>query len=168
MPASRPYRFRLPRRVLNGLARLSGAVGLTVATAWAVPAADVLPGPIPALVVEVIDGDTLTVEARIWLGQNVTTRVRLAGIDTPEIRGDCDAETVLADHARRHVVDLLGQREVTLHDVRYGTYAGRVMARVEAGEAIDVAADLLAAGFALPYNGRGPRPEWCDPAAIRE
>jgi micrococcal nuclease len=34
-------------------------------------AAEVLPGPIPAVVTEVVDGDTIGVRARIWLGQQI-------------------------------------------------------------------------------------------------
>jgi hypothetical protein len=44
-----------------------------------------LPGPIPAELVRVIDGDTIEVRARIWLDLDLTTRVRLAGIDAPEL-----------------------------------------------------------------------------------
>jgi Iap family predicted aminopeptidase len=34
-----------------------------------------LPGPIPAALVRVIDGDTIEVRARIWLDLDLTTRV---------------------------------------------------------------------------------------------
>ncbi len=37
------------------------------------PARELLPGPVPARVIQVIDGDTLVVKARIWLGQDVET-----------------------------------------------------------------------------------------------
>ena len=50
---------------------------------------------------------------------------------------------------------------LALRDVAYGTFAGRVVARIEAAGA-DVAAPLLAAGLARPYEGRGPRPDWCE------
>ena len=32
--------------------------------------AEIVPGPIPARIVRVIDGDTIVVRARIWLGQD--------------------------------------------------------------------------------------------------
>ena len=50
-------------------------------------AAETLRGPIRADVIEVIDGDTLRVRARIWLGQQVEINVRLSDVDTPELRG---------------------------------------------------------------------------------
>ena len=37
-------------------------------------AAERLAGPIPARVLAVIDGDTIEVQARIWLGQEINTR----------------------------------------------------------------------------------------------
>ena len=63
-------------------------------------AADAIPGPIVATVVKVYDGDTLTVNAYPWPGMTVRTAVRVNGVDTPEIRGLCDAETELAKRAR--------------------------------------------------------------------
>ena len=60
---------------------LAGAAPLV----W-VGSGETLPGPIPAEVLKVVDGDTLEVEARIWLGQGVQVSVRLRGVDTPELR----------------------------------------------------------------------------------
>ena len=59
-------------------------------------AADRLAGPLPAQVVSVLDGDTLEVWVHIWLGQDLNTRVRLAGIDAPELKDKCDRERILA------------------------------------------------------------------------
>jgi endonuclease YncB( thermonuclease family) len=64
------------------------------------PAAEVLAGPVSARVLEVIDGDTVVVQAQVWIGQAIEFRVRLAGIDAPELRGKCDAERALAAQAR--------------------------------------------------------------------
>ena len=50
-----------------------------------------------------IDGDTIVVRARIWLGQEVETRVRLAGADAPELNGGCEVERRLARRARDFV-----------------------------------------------------------------
>jgi micrococcal nuclease len=122
-------------------------------------AREVLPGPIPAQVVSVYDGDTITVRARIWLGQEVETKVRLDGIDTPELRGKCEGEKALAKKARDFLTDLAGST-VTLRDIRYGKYAGRVVAKVftESGE--DIVASLIHAGHGRAYSG-GKRQGWC-------
>ena len=124
-------------------------------------AAETLSGPVTATVLEVIDGDTVAVRARIWLGQAIEIRVRLAGIDTPELRGRCAAERALAERARDALSTRIAGREVTLRDIRYGTYAGRVVARISAGDDADIGRSLLAAGLARAYRGRGPRPDWC-------
>ncbi len=113
-----------------------------------------------------VDGDTLEVRARIWLGQELTTRVRLAGIDAPEARSDCPRERVLADRARAFLSARLrpaGARApaaVRLHDIRNGKYAGRVLARVESAAGLDLGRALLAAGLARAYDG-GRRAPWC-------
>ena len=143
-------------------------VGVAAAVVvWCLPAAAVrqdIPGPILARVVEVIDGDTILVEARIWLDQVVTTRVRLSGVDAPELNGACELERAAARTARaflggRIAADPDGAR-VVLHRVRWGKFAGRVLAQVTTPSGTDLAAALLAAGHARPYAG-GRRPGWC-------
>jgi endonuclease YncB( thermonuclease family) len=121
---------------------------------------DGLPGPIPARVLDVIDGDTVAVEAEIWLDQRVVTRVRLADVDTPEMRADCDGERALAEAARDRLAGLLAEGAVTLSNIHYGTYAGRVVATVSV-DGRDAGATLLREGLAVGYAGRGPRHDWC-------
>lgn len=127
----------------------------------AADAAETLSGPVAATVLEVIDGDTIAVSARIWLGQAIETRVRLAGIDTPELRGRCARERALAEQARDALTAQIAGRPVVLRDIRYGTYAGRVVALVSAEGTADMGQALRAAGLARAYSGRGPRPDWC-------
>jgi len=122
---------------------------------------DRIPGPVPALVLRVIDGDTIAVRARIWIGQSVDTRVRIVGVDTPELRGECALEIELAAAARELVVEALGDQPVTLRDVRYDKFGGRVLARVESSTGEDIARLLIAAGLGRPYDG-GKRAAWCD------
>ena len=47
--------------------------------------AEEFPGPVSAVVERVVDGDTLDVRADIWLGQSLNVRVRIAGVDAPEL-----------------------------------------------------------------------------------
>lgn len=122
-----------------------------------------LPGPIPARVIRVVDGDTVLVRARIWLGQDVETSVRLSGIDTPEKRGKCDAERQAAQQAEtftasRAAADSL----VSLHDVIADKYGKRVVARIVTGDGQDLGAALVAARLARPYDG-GRKDGWCPP-----
>lgn len=147
------------------------AVLAAPAAGAALGAADRLPGPLPAQVVSVLDGDTLEVRVHIWLGQDLSTRVRLAGIDAPELEGKCDRERDLARRARAYLLARLdpvdagaGAAMVRLREVRYGKFAGRVLARVETWDGTDLGQGLLAAGLARPYDGRR-RASWCEAAA---
>jgi endonuclease YncB( thermonuclease family) len=157
--------------VRSGL--LAGAAVLALATAGgpgpAARAGERLAGPVPAAVIAVVDGDTLSVRAHIWLGQRVETLVRLAGVDAPELRGKCERERALAAQARDFLRARLGPREaasggVLLRDIRLGKYAGRVLARVQGPDGADLAELLLAEGLARRYAGR-ERPSWCGAGA---
>ena len=66
----------------------------------------------PAEVVRVIDGDTFEARVRIWPGMDVTTRVRLRGIDAPELHARCDDERVKALTARDALARLLAEGSV--------------------------------------------------------
>ena len=153
-------RARLKQGVMVAIATL-GAVGAP----HDVAAAEVLSGPVQAHVLEVIDGDTVLVQVRVWLGQVIEVRVRIAGIDAPALRGECAAERELAARARDFLAARLNSGEVRLREVRYGKYAGRVLARVETSAGEDLAALLLAAALARAYDG-GARAGWCAAAAL--
>ncbi|MQX37118.1 thermonuclease family protein [Roseospira navarrensis] len=114
------------------------------------------PGPFLAEVVRVIDGDTVEVRAHIWPDQVVTTAVRLADIDTPELRGRCAAEKAAAERARDHVKALVIQADgaLWLRNVRLGTYAGRVLGELETETGLNLGRALIEAGHAVPYADR--------------
>jgi endonuclease YncB( thermonuclease family) len=137
---------------------------LLAALATPLAARERLPGPIPASVAVVIDGDTLRVKARVWLGQEVDTLVRLLGVDAPELDGRCADERRRAEDARAFVRRRTQDRSVTLVDVRTDKYGGRVLARVMAADGTDLGAALVAAGLAKAYRG-GRRVPWCLPPA---
>ncbi len=123
--------------------------------------ANVVAGPVPARVLAVIDGDTIAVSARIWIGQHVVTRVRFVGVDTPELKGGCPRERALAAEARDFVLAAIDAGVVMLRDIRYDKYGGRVLARVENGNGQDLAALLVTAGLGRAYDG-GARASWCE------
>lgn len=115
---------------------------------------------IPARVISVYDGDTLTVEAWPWPGQSIETRIRLDGIDTPEIRGRCPEEIAQAKAARDRLAELAGDR-VYLQNIRPGYYAGRMVARVYTAAGDDIAPVLIAENYGRPWAGH--RESWCAP-----
>jgi endonuclease YncB( thermonuclease family) len=91
----------------------------------------------------------------------VVTRIRLDGVDAPELRGKCDEERRAAGAARAFLAERLGHdAAVSLRDVRHGKFAGRVLARVETAAGEDLGTVLLGAGLARRYDG-GRRAGWC-------
>jgi endonuclease YncB( thermonuclease family) len=118
-----------------------------------------LEGPVNATVERVIDGDTIEVRADIWLGQTVSIRVRIDGIDAPELEARCPEERVRALLSRDFLVRRLTGNTVKLTRVTYDKYGGRVRARVTDPQG-DIAEALLAADLARPYYG-GRREPWC-------
>lgn len=110
-------------------------------------AAERLPGPLSAEVIRVIDGDTLEVHVKIWLGTQITTKVRVADVDTPELsRPGCPRERMLGEKAKALAEAAIGPGAVTLYDIEHGKYAGRVVARVETRDG-DLAEIMREAGL---------------------
>lgn len=125
------------------------------------PRAERMAGPLFAEVTDVLDGDTLAMRIQIWIGQEVVTDVRIAGIDTPELRGNCAAERQKAIEAKEALRRLLRNNRAVLSDIKLEKYAGRVLATVRATDGTVVADHLIKAGLARPYDG-GKRGGWCD------
>jgi micrococcal nuclease len=157
-----------------GLAAGLSSHDLMADKAQAAPGADTMsaPGPTPlspprlalgtyaAEVTRVIDGDTVEARVAVWMGQDVVTKVRLRGIDAPEIRGACGPERDQAIAARDALAKLVGQRPVTLAEIGPDKYFGRVVARLLTAEGRDAGAALVADGLARPYGGKR-RESWC-------
>jgi endonuclease YncB( thermonuclease family) len=126
-------------------------------------AGEIIPGPIEAVVVRVIDGDTVEVRAFPWLDMTITTRVRVAGIDTPEkgSRAKCAAEAALADRASAATRAALPEGAVVrLSDVEQDKYGGRVVAKIADPQGRDVGKALIKAHLARTYDG-GTKSSWC-------
>lgn len=113
-----------------------------------------------ARVTSVYDGDTFRADLVGWppvVGERMP--VRLKGVDTPELRGDCQAEKEAARAAKRFTVaQLRGAEHIELREVERGKYFRLVAAVYVDGQALGAA--LLQAGLARPYEG-GSRATWC-------
>lgn len=111
-------------------------------------------------VVRVYDGDTITVNIDQWpavVGQAISVRIR--GIDTPEIRGQCQQEKQQAKKARDFVKSTLSSAQhITLTNIERGKYF-RLVADVFVDDQ-SLAAILLQQQLARPYDG-GSRQPWC-------
>ena len=92
-------------------------------------------------------------------GADLVARVRLRGIDAPELKASCQEELDKAEAAARALRDLLGQGGVTITNLGSDKY-GRVLADVATRKTASVAAALVAGGFVRSYNG-GHRNGWC-------
>ena len=102
--------------------------------------------------VRVIDGDTFDYDGM---------RIRIADIDTPELRGRCAHESELAERATQRMRTLLGSGPFELHsppngrdDDRYGRKL-RIVTR-DGNSLGDV---LVAEGLARTWSGR--LEPWC-------
>jgi micrococcal nuclease len=123
--------------------------------AYAAPAAG-----LRAAALSVIDGDTFEARVQAFPGQEIVTRIRLAGLDAPELRGHCVSETAAAKDAARALAELVINQPLMLSDVRGDKYFGRVLARVSSPSVADVSEALVAAGHGRRYAG-GRRASWC-------
>jgi endonuclease YncB( thermonuclease family) len=111
------------------------------------------------------DGDTIYIQMPGLPDPIARMSVRVAGIDTPELRGACEAEKSAAIAARNRVRALLDQADLTNTPVQFcnpewGRYGGRVVAWVAIGN-IWLHDLLIGDGVARPYDG-GKRGGWCN------
>jgi endonuclease YncB( thermonuclease family) len=113
----------------------------------------------PVDVVRTIDGDTFLARVRQRDGRDLVVRVRLRGIDAPEMKASCQEELDKAEAAAGALRGLLGQGGVTITNLGPDKY-GRVLADVATKRTANVSAALLAGGYARSYNG-GHRDGWC-------
>jgi micrococcal nuclease len=109
----------------------------------------------------VYDGDTFTI---IWEDLPPELRelkIRVRGIDTPEMRGDCPSERALALRARNHTRAVIAANDnyVVVRNLAWDKYGGRIDADVQAGS-VDLARDLVNRGLARVYL-TGARQSWC-------
>jgi endonuclease YncB( thermonuclease family) len=114
----------------------------------------------PVDVIRTIDGDTFEARVHLWPGLDIVTRVRLRGIDAPELRARCEKEFRMAQAASDALQNLLADGEVTIYNIGPDKYRGRVDADVATRRTPNVSSALLAGGFARSYDG-GHRSGWC-------
>jgi endonuclease YncB( thermonuclease family) len=134
-----------------------------VAPAPAVPSLQTLrlaAGGHPAEVLRVNDGDTFEARVHVWPGMQVTTKVRLRGIDAAEFRSQCAEEYRLAGAARDALSRMLAEGGVTIGRIDFDKYGGRVVANAATRNTPDISEALLKTGYVRAYDG-GRRDGWC-------
>lgn len=111
------------------------------------------------------DGDTIYIRMPGLPSVIANMSVRVGGVDTPEIRGQCEAEKRQAMQARERVRILLDHAiqsniSVQFCDPKWGRYGGRVVAWVAIGD-VWLHDILINEGLARSYDG-GMRESWCE------
>lgn len=117
----------------------------------------------PVVITKPIDGDTFEVDARAWSPfPNLTWRVRIRGIDTPEKRSKCEPEKAAAKRAQEYAGAVLKRydNKVWLQAVQHDKYGGRFDAVIILPNGKSLGDVMIAAGLARPYLGGARRP-WC-------
>jgi len=114
----------------------------------------------PVDVVRTIDGDTFEARVHLESGLSLNTRVRVRGIDAPELKASCAQELRMAEAATGALRALLGEGDVMIFNIGPDKYAGRVVAEVATRRTGNVSTAMLAAGHARSYGG-GHRNGWC-------
>ena len=110
-----------------------------------------------AVVVRVIDGDTIDVDVDlgfyVWIKKQ---RIRLFGIDAPEVTGETRQEGLAATE---HLKSLIDGESIILRTVKGADGGdrddsfGRWLGTIYHGD-IDVNAEMVRSGHAKPYEGR--------------
>lgn len=110
-------------------------------------------------VIKVYDGDTITVAAKLPYSSSPVYRfhVRLAGIDTPEMKGHGEAEKAIAIQSRDVLHSLIYGKVITLKNLKSEKY-GRILADVYYKN-IHVNQWLLDNHYAVKYDG-GKKHKW--------
>ena len=114
-------------------------------------------------VTSVYDGDTFRATIKAWpqlIGERIG--IRINGIDTPEMRGKCQAEKELALRAKQHTVAMLRNAKVIeLRNMKRGKYF-RILADVFV-DGKNVGESLVKSGMAVEYHGGKKTEDWCAP-----
>ena len=116
---------------------------------------------VPARVDYVIDGDTFSGVVKLDGGVDVSVRIRIRNVDTPEIHGECEYERNMAARAKARLAEMLPVGSmVELNNIKDDKYLGRIDAIVTDSHGDDVGNKLVREGIGRKYNG-GRREKWC-------
>jgi endonuclease YncB( thermonuclease family) len=110
----------------------------------------------------IADGDTIKTSLKLPCPL-CSASVRIRGIDTPETSflAKCPAEKAKGLEAKAFLINLTtGQETMMARNVKWDKYGGRIDAIVEIN-GVNVGDLMISKGFAKPYTGVGPKPNWC-------
>ncbi len=112
-------------------------------------------------VTSIYDGDTFRANLKGYpeiIGYRIG--VRINGIDTPEMRGQCQKEKNLARQAKElTVTQLRGAKKIELRNMKRGKYF-RIVADVYV-DGKSLGEMLVKRSLAVPYDGGHKGKDWC-------
>jgi micrococcal nuclease len=96
--------------------------------------------------VKVVDGDTFDADVRVWIGVTHRERIRVLGVNTPELKG---ATREAAQAARAFTAEWLAGSEVRLYVCQRDAF-GRLLATVtRARDGANLTEALLTSGHGI-------------------
>lgn len=102
--------------------------------------------------IKIVDGDTLDLEIDLGFNITIQERIRLSGIDAPEIRSSDVVEREKANASRLWLEKKLKDRKMrilTEKDDKYGRMLGWVYIEEDP---VPINTQLIKEGLALPYK----------------
>ncbi len=114
-----------------------------------------------ATIIRIIDGDTFEADIHIFINQILRNRIRIADIDTAEIkRSQCEAERQAGKQAKARLAKILPiDSMVTLSNARLDNF-GRVVSHVHHDTLGNIGTLLLTENHARPYDASSKN-FWC-------
>lgn len=125
-------------------------------------------GPYSLIAPMAVDGDTIKADVPVWPGVNIDARIRVIGVDTPELApAGCatpaENAAIRAAAAREFVNAWLNRNSpAVIGSVKQDTYSGRYDAVVTGSGGERLSTALIQSGHGRKYNG-GKRQTWCAP-----
>lgn len=101
-------------------------------------------------VLKVFDGDTIKVK-----GLDLVFKIRLVGIDSPEIGFNGQKSQPFSQKAKQHLVNLLSHKPVFIKSYGIGGYNRQLAEVFVAGKNINL--EMIRAGLAEVYQGQRPK-----------
>ena len=110
----------------------------------------------------VIDGDTIAILKNKPDLSSLPISIRILDIDTPEIKGKCEAEKAKAKEAKLFVQKLINdpKNKITYTIAGWDKYGGRVLGNVFI-DGKSLSELMIAKGLAREYHGEA-KSSWCD------
>lgn len=118
----------------------------------------------PCFAAEVVDGDTIRVRLDMGFECQWSGLLRLAGVDTPEIKSKRPMEATAGIVARAHLQNYLIQNVPTWCISKKRDKYGRSLGDLHCAAGVLLTGWLLSSGLAQPTSASGARAPWTDEA----